>query len=86
MFKKIEKYDNTIKDFTRKIVNESSGKIFVIVKKDTIKGIYLFEVESKNDIKNLKHIKTQTFKNKSSSFLSIWYPFVEVYQPLNINL
>ena len=58
LFEEIEKYDNTVKESTRKIVNESSGRVFAIVKKGIIKGIYLFEVESKNNIKNLKHIKT----------------------------
>ena len=58
LFKEIEKYDSNIKEETRKIVNKSSGRVIAIVKKGIIKGIYLFEVESKDDIKNLKHIKT----------------------------
>ena len=58
LFEEIEKYDNKVKEVTRKIVNESSGRVFAIEKKGIIKGIYLFEVEEKKDIKNLKHIKT----------------------------
>ena len=58
LFEEIEKYDTDLKERTRKIVNESSGRVFAIVKKGKIKGIYLFEVETKEDNKNLKHIKT----------------------------
>ncbi len=58
LFNEIEKYDSNIKEETREIVNKSSGRVFAIVKKGIIKGIYLFEVESKDDSKNLKHIKT----------------------------
>lgn len=58
MFDEILNYDSNIKEEVRKIVNTSSGRIFAIVKKGIIKGIYIFEVEEKNDAKNLKHIKT----------------------------
>ena len=58
LFNEIEKYDSNIKEETREIVNKSSGRVFAIVKKGIIKGIYLFEVVSKDDSKNLKHIKT----------------------------
>ena len=58
IFEEIEKYDSNIKEQTRKIVNESLGLAFAIVKKGKIKGIYLFEADSKNDAKILKHIKT----------------------------
>ena len=58
LFEEIEKCDSVVKEKTRKIVNESSGRVFAIVKKGIIKGIYLFEVETKEDNKNLKHIKT----------------------------
>lgn len=58
MFDEILNYDSNIKEEVRKIVNTSSGRIFAIVKKGIIKGIYIFEVEEKNDSKNLKHIKT----------------------------
>lgn len=58
LFEEIEMYDSNVKEQTRKIVNESSGVVFAIVKKGKIKGIYLFEADSKNDAKILKHIKT----------------------------
>lgn len=58
LFEEIEKYDSNVKEETRKIVNESSGLVFAIVKKDIIKGVYLFTSDSKNDAKVLKHIKT----------------------------
>lgn len=57
-FEEIEKYDSNVKEKTRKIVNESSGRVFGITKKGKIKGIYLFIVETKDNNKNLKHIKT----------------------------
>ncbi len=58
IFDEIIKYDEKIKDETRKLVNNSSGRVYAIVKKKMIKGIYLFEIESKDDSKNLKHVKT----------------------------
>ena len=58
LFDEILKYDSKVKDETRQIVNTSSGRVFAITKKGLIKGIYLFEVETKEDMKNLKHIKT----------------------------
>ena len=58
LFDEILKYDSKVKDETRQIVNTSSGRVFAITKKGLIKGIYLFEVETKDDVKNLKHIKT----------------------------
>lgn len=58
LFDEILKYDSKIKDETQKIVNTSSGEAFAITKKGLIKGIYLFEIETKGDVKNLKHIKT----------------------------
>ena len=58
IFEEILKVDDKIKDETRDIVNNSAGRVFAIVKKGIIKGIYLFKVEEKDDIKNLKHVKT----------------------------
>ena len=58
IFEEILKVDEKIKDETRDIVNNSAGRVFAIVKKGIIKGIYLFKVEEKDDIKNLKHVKT----------------------------
>ena len=58
LFDEILKYDSKVKEETRQIVNTSSGRVFAITKKGLIKGIYLFEVETKDDVKNLKHIKT----------------------------
>lgn len=60
LFEEIEKYDSNVKEETRKIINESSGLVFAIVKNKKIKGIYLFKSDSKNEnnAKVLKHIKT----------------------------
>lgn len=58
IFEEIEKCDSTIKEKIRKTVNESSGSVFAIVKKGIIKGIYLFEVESKGETRNLRLTKT----------------------------
>ena len=58
IFEDILKVDEKIKDETRDIVNNSAGRVFAIVKKGIIKGLYLFEVEDKNDEKHLKHVKT----------------------------
>ena len=51
LFDEISKYDSNVKDETRKIVNTSSGRVFAITKNGSIKGIYLFEVEIKEDVK-----------------------------------
>lgn len=53
-FKEIEKFDEKIKEEAREIANNSSGLIYAVVKKNIIKGIYLFE----NKDKNLNLIKT----------------------------
>ncbi len=58
IFEEILKVDDKVKDKTREIVNNSAGRVFAIVKKGIIKGLYLFEVEDKNDEKHLKHVKT----------------------------
>ncbi len=58
IFEEILKVDDAVKDKTREIVNNSAGRVFAIVKKGIIKGLYLFEVEEKNDEKHLKHVKT----------------------------
>lgn len=58
LFEDIIKYDKKVHDETQQIVNTSSGRVFAITKKGQIKGIYLFEVETKDNEKNLKHIKT----------------------------
>lgn len=58
LFKEIVNYDSNIKDYTRRIVGKSSGVVFAVVKKGIIKGMYIFEIESKGDINKLKHIKT----------------------------
>lgn len=59
LFEEIEKYDIEVKEQARKILNDPlGGECWIIIKKDKIKGIYLFELEIKNDKNNLKHIKT----------------------------
>ena len=58
IFEEILKIDEKIKDETRDIVNNAAGRVFAIVKKGIIKGIYLFKVEEKDEKKNLKHVKT----------------------------
>lgn len=47
-FKEIEKIDDKVKEEAREIVNNSTGLIFAVVKKNIIKGIYLFENKDKN--------------------------------------
>ena len=58
LFKDIEKCDISVKEETRKIVKESSGIVFAIVKKGIIKGIYLFKSNLKNKEKVLELTKT----------------------------
>ena len=58
LFNEILKYDSKVKDETRQIVNTSSGRVFAIIKKGLIKGLYLFKVEKNDNVKTLKHIKT----------------------------
>ena len=58
LFEDIEKYDSNVKENIRKIVNESLGMIFAIVKDKKIKGVYLFEATSNNNVRILNHIKT----------------------------
>lgn len=47
-FKEIEKIDDKVKEEAREMVNNSTGLIFAVVKKNIIKGIYLFENKDKN--------------------------------------
>lgn len=58
LFEEIEKHDSNIKENIRKIVNESVGMVFAIVKDKKIKGVYLFEATSNNNVRILNHIKT----------------------------
>lgn len=58
IFEEIQKFDNKVKEETRKIVNTSSGIVFAIVRKSKIKGVYLFKDTSKSDGKVLKLVKT----------------------------
>lgn len=57
LFDDIEKCDPNLLEEVRKLVH-SSGKVFAIVKKGKIAGIYLFEEEIQENARNLKHIKT----------------------------
>ena len=65
LFKEIEKYDNKIKEETRKIVNEQLGIVYAIKKDNLIKGLYLFEIEKTENEQVLKHIKTVYSKDVS---------------------
>lgn len=65
LFEEIVKEDKKIKEEVRKVVSESNGRVFAIIKKGSIKGIYLFEVEEKDGVKTLKHIKTVNTKEIS---------------------
>lgn len=58
IFEEIKKVDNKIQEDCKKIINESTGEIYAIVKKGIIKGVYLFQIETNENNKNLKHIKT----------------------------
>ena len=58
LFEEILNEDKNIKEEVRKIVENSTGRVFAIIKKGIIKGIYLFKVEEKEEKTNLKLIKT----------------------------
>ena len=58
LFEELKKFDENIQEEVKELVNNTEGRIFAIKKKGLLYGIFLFEVEEKDDKKHLKHIKT----------------------------
>lgn len=58
LFSEILKTDKEIQNEIKKLTEKETGRIFAIVKKKKIKGIYLFEVVKKDEERILEHIKT----------------------------
>lgn len=58
LFEEIEKCDSKIREKIQKSIDKSSGKNFAIIKKGKIKGVYLFEIERKEDEKILNLIES----------------------------
>ena len=73
LFEEIEKIESNIKNEIRDIVNTSSGKVFAIIKKRKIKGIYLFKIEDKDNLRLLKTIYvdevSEDIQNKYDEFI-----------------
>lgn len=57
-FTEILKADKNIQNEVKDIAEKETGRIFAIIKKGKIKGLYLFEVEEIENNKVLNHIKT----------------------------
>lgn len=58
LFTEIIKVDKNIQKEIIEITEKESGRIFAIIKKRKIKGLYLFEIEEVENNKLLNHIKT----------------------------
>ena len=58
MFTEILKEDNNIQNEVKELTEKNEGRIFAIVKKGIIKGLYLFEIEEIDNNKMLNHVKT----------------------------
>ena len=58
MFTEILKEDNNIQNEVKELTEKNEGRIFAIVKKGIIKGLYLFEIEEIENNKMLNHVKT----------------------------
>ena len=58
LFTEILKVDENIQNEVKKLTEKNEGRIFAIVKKGIIKGLYLFEIEEIENNKMLNHIKT----------------------------
>ena len=58
LFSEILKTDKDIQNDVKKITEKETGRIFAIIKKKKIKGLYLFEVVKKDEERILEHIKT----------------------------
>ena len=58
LFSEILKADKDIQSDVKNIIEKETGRIFAIIKKKKIKGLYLFEVVKKDEQRILEHIKT----------------------------
>lgn len=58
LFSEILKEDKDIQSDVKNIIEKETGRIFAIIKKKKIKGLYLFEVVKKDEQRILEHIKT----------------------------
>lgn len=58
LFSEILKTDKDIQSDVKNIIEKETGRIFAIIKKKKIKGLYLFEVVKKDEQRILEHIKT----------------------------
>ena len=58
LFSEILKADKEIQSDVKNIIEKETGRIFAIIKKKKIKGLYLFEVVKKDEQRILEHIKT----------------------------
>ena len=65
MFTEILKEDNNIQNEVKELTEKNEGRIFAIVKKGIIKGLYLFEIEEIDNNKMLNHVKTVYTKDIS---------------------
>lgn len=65
LFSEILIVDKDIQNDVKNITEKETGRIFAIVKKKKIKGLYLFEVVKKDEEKILEHIKTVYTKEVS---------------------
>ena len=58
LFSEILKADKDIQSDVKNIIEKETGRIFAIIKKKKIKGLYIFEVVKKDEQRILEHIKT----------------------------
>ena len=58
LFSEILKTDKDIQSDVKNIIEKETGRIFAIIKKKKIKGLYIFEVVKKDEQRILEHIKT----------------------------
>lgn len=58
LFTEILKVDENIQNEIKELTEKDEGRIFAIIKKGKIKGLYLFEIEEIENNKFLNHIKT----------------------------
>ena len=58
LFSEILKADKEIQSDVKNIIEKETGRIFAIIKKKKIKGLYIFEVVKKDEQRILEHIKT----------------------------
>ncbi len=65
LFTEILKVDENIQNEVKELTEKDEGRIFAIVKKGKIKGLYLFEIEEIENNKMLNHVKTVYTKDVS---------------------